>query len=284
MAKFLCRANNTVYRDAEDDQSATYEADKIVDRRGCYKKGYPVVIKPDTYRPSRSEVPPAFVVVSVPEVTEEAARNYNNSWEQTVDYNVLDANATTGVYQVEVFGNNTNVSGDASITKTQVETFLTNWNCTVDSFGTNSVTFTMALWQALQSQGFWDRDVSAFTFNLDSYTEATGIANVTVSGLSDITQAKRLIEQKGCVVISETASSVTFEAERTDIFTEFKSDVQQKTRGTWCRKQYYFSEAVIDAALASVDAFEGEVQVSWKGQVELTLVEALAAIQDKLAE
>ena len=260
--------------------------DPIVDRRGCYKKGYIVVVHGDDYVPSRSEVPPSFVTISCPEVTEEVARNYMNSWEQTIDYNVLDVNATTGVYQVEVFGNNTNVSGDAGITQAQVETFLTKWNCTVDSFATNSVTFTMALWQALQSEGFWGRDVSAFTFVLDNYNSSTGIADVTVSGLNaaQITASKRLIEQKGCVVLSETSSSVTFAAERSDIFTEFKTDVQQKTRGTWCRKQYYFSEALVDEALAMENTFDGETQLTWKGQVEVTQAELLAALNNKLDE
>ena len=278
MCKILTVAKNNIH------------LDPVVDRRGCLKKGYPSVIHPDTYSPSRSEHPPSFVVISCPELSETVARNYNNAWDQTVDYNVLDANAITGVYQVEVFGNNTNVSGEGAITQAHVETFLTNWNCVVDGFSTNSVIFTMSLWQALQSKGFWDMTVSNFTFVLNNYETETGVASVTVSGLTvnenidQVTHAKRLIEQKGCIVISEGADYVVFEAERTDIFTEFKSDVQNATRGTWCRKQYYFSEALVDEALAMENTFDGETQLTWKGQVEVTQAELLAALNNKLDE
>lgn len=262
--------------------------DPVVDRRGCYKKGYPVVIKPDSYTRSRSEYPPTFVLISCPEVTEAAALAYNNSWEQTVDYNLISADPATATYQVEVFGDKTNVSGEAGITQADVETFLNNWNCTVDSFGTNSVTFTMALWQALQSKGFWDIDVSAYSFHLDNYDAGTGVADVTVSNLptNAIANAKRRIEEKGCVVLSETTTSITFAAERNDIFTEFKSDVQQATRKTWCRKQHYFNSATVDAALAVQDTFDAQTneQLTFRGMLTLTQAELLAAINNKLDE
>lgn len=278
MAKFLCTAKDNT------------NPDPTSDRRGCYKKGYPILVKPDIYRPSRSECPPNMVFVCVPEVTEEQAEAYCASWEQKIDYSVHDANATNATYTVEVFGSNLNISGEAAITKAQVENFLVDWNCTVDSFAANSVTFTMALWQALQSKGFWGMLVDNFTFILDNYDSNTGIADVTVSGLvvtenvNQVAHAKRLVEQKGCAVLSETTTSVTFAAERSDIFEEFKSDVKQKVQRTWCRKQYYFSEAVVDQALANLDTFDGETQLTWKGQIELTQAEALAALNNKLDE
>ncbi len=261
--------------------------DPIVDKRGCYKKGYIVVVKPDNYTPSRSECLPSFVVVKIPEVTEEVARNYMHSWDFSISLTVLSSNLTTADYHVEAVGNNMSVSGEAAVTREGVESFLTNWNAVVASFSTNSVIFDINLWQALQSKGFWDTDVSAFTFVLDDYDSGTGIADVTVSGFitpEQIVSAKRLIEQKGCVVLNETATSVSFAAERQDVIDEFINDVEQATRQTHCRKQWYISESVIDQAIAMQDTFDGETQLTWKGQIELTQAEILAALNNKLDE
>ena len=264
--------------------------DPIVDRRGCYKKGYVVTVNPDTFSPARSEKLPNFILVRCPEVSVEVGRAYNSSWEQTVDYTVNSADAATGKYNLTIFGNNRNVSGEAAITKDQVEAFLLRWNCVVNGFADNSVTFDIALWQALQSEGFWNRDVSAFTFTLDSYTQSTGVAEVTVTGIADdkaVETAIRAIEERGGVVSSSTSTSVSFSIDRSDLVDKFKSDVSQKTRGTWCRKQYYLSEAVVDQAIAMLDTFDSEEppnQLTWAGQIELTQAELLAALNNKLEE
>ncbi len=275
MASLLVMAKNNIH------------IDPVVDRRGCYKKGYVVVVKPDGYSPSRSEGLPTFILIHCPEVTEEQARNYMNSWEQTVDYTVNSSNLTNATYNITVFGDNLSQSGEAAITRSQVEGFLNKWNATVSSFATNSVTFDFALWQALQSAGFWNRPVESFTFTLDSYTEGTGQAVVTISELlaDQITQAQRLITQKGGVVNSSTETSVTFNIHRSDVLSEFQKDVQQKTRGTWCRKQWYFSESLVDQIALIEDTFDGEgVRLTSKGQITLSQAEVLAALNDKLDE
>ena len=194
---------------------------------------------------------------------------------------------TNATYNITVFGDNTNISGEAAITKAQVEGFLERWNATITGFATNSVTFDFALWQALQSEGFWDRAVDSFTFNLDSYAEETGQAVVTISGLlaDQIAQAQQLITQKGGLVDSSTETAVTFNIHRSVVLAEFQKDVQEKTRGTWCRKQFYFSESLVDQIALIEDTFDGEgVRLTSKGQITLTQAEVLADLNDKLSE
>ena len=43
-------------------------ADPTKDRRGCYKRGMPVVVMPDTHTWGLDERPPKFVVLKLPGV------------------------------------------------------------------------------------------------------------------------------------------------------------------------------------------------------------------------
>ena len=261
-------------------------SDPVVDRRGCYKKGYVVVIKPDIYTPSRSECLPSFVLIRCPEVTEAQANNYMTDWRQTIGYTVNSSNPTAGTYNITVFGANVNTSGEAAITQSQVENFLNRWNASVTGFATNSVTFDFALWQALQSEGFWDRDISAYAFNLDNYDSVTGRADVTVSGIPDghLAAAQNLIVQKGGLVDSSTSTSITFNINRSVVLSEFQTDVKEKTETRWCRKQFYFSTSLVDEITLIEDTFDGPTRLTSKGQKTMTQAEVLAALNDKLSE
>jgi len=51
-------------------------ADPDIDRRGCYKRGYPVVVMPDSHTWGREEGLPSFVVIKIPGVPVEKVRKY----------------------------------------------------------------------------------------------------------------------------------------------------------------------------------------------------------------
>lgn len=66
----------------DDAEWAAAIAEK--DRRGCYKTGDPVVVKPDGWGWGREECPPKFIVLKVPELSVEDGRQYVVSETQTV--------------------------------------------------------------------------------------------------------------------------------------------------------------------------------------------------------
>jgi hypothetical protein len=51
-------------------------ADPVKDRRGCYKRGMPVVVMPDTHTWGLDERPPKFVVLKLPGVPVEKVKKY----------------------------------------------------------------------------------------------------------------------------------------------------------------------------------------------------------------
>ncbi len=51
-------------------------ADPTKDRRGCYKRGMPVVVMPDTHTWGAEERPPKFIVLKIPGVPVETVKKY----------------------------------------------------------------------------------------------------------------------------------------------------------------------------------------------------------------
>jgi len=71
-----------------------FHPDPIIDRRGCYKCGYPVVVMPDNHIWGKMECLPDFVVVKVPDVPIEKVQKYigmhQEPRQQTLKWNKLD--------------------------------------------------------------------------------------------------------------------------------------------------------------------------------------------------
>ncbi len=76
MAEILIKAVNATHADPDKD------------RRGCYKRGMPVVVMPDGHSWGAQEGLPKFVVLKVPGVSVEAVNKYiNPEHEDTPDEN-----------------------------------------------------------------------------------------------------------------------------------------------------------------------------------------------------
>jgi hypothetical protein len=279
MAQILFRLKNNTHPDPEKD------------RRGSYKKGYPVSIKPDGWyegNPNWAQSAYAdktkWVVVDCPEITVEECQAYVREWGDRFDYEVVSSNPANGQYVVRVFETNISTSGANAITQEKVESFLTKWGCSDISTTTNSVQFTFALWSAVRSDAFWDTQsiILKGSFVLNSYTEATGIGNITFTvipasfvGMDEAkiaTMISRKITDRGGTVTDVTYPAFTFEIERADILTRFRADVKQKAQRTYKRRQYYITTAQADAI-----ATAGGIITRTKAQV-------LAVIQNGLED
>jgi hypothetical protein len=64
MAQILVKAINQNHPDADED------------RRGCYKRGMPVVVMPDSHTWGRQECLPKFVIIKLPGVSVDTVRKY----------------------------------------------------------------------------------------------------------------------------------------------------------------------------------------------------------------
>lgn len=239
--------------------------------RMSYKKGDVVEVRDDGAVYGRKEGPPLFVIVKCPGVAKAQAIHYMKSWEKRLDYKVLSANKTTGVYQLRVFADEVSASGLNAITREMVEAYLTKWGATVNSIAANSVIFTVRLWPMLQSDGFWDVDVDGIAFALASYDPTSGDAVVTIdyfsTGYSPDDVMGRVTQRGG-----EVLSLTQFRINRQSVIEHFKQDIKSRIDGIFMRRRYCFDPADVDLALST------------GGVITLTAGQILDRIHDRLVD
>jgi len=258
MAELLIKATSASHPDPEKDLD------------GCYKKGDLVLVMPDDHRWGLKEGPPKFVIVKVPGIARETVFQYLTSWKRHVDFEVVSVNTATGVYQIRIRCINPGASGAANLTRDNIETYLNNWGATVDSVSVNQVTFTLRLWQTLQSNGFWDFDVSGVSFDLVDYTNPIATVDVELPGISIKKASDRIVENAGVVVSDNGVDQIRFTIDRSDVLAAFQTSIKDKVEDTFTRRKYYFSEADVDTAL------------SMGGVIELTAGQVTSRILSKL--
>lgn len=271
------------------------------DERGVYKKGYPVLMK-NLPHPGwgGEEGLPKFIKFRVTDANIADMEAWMSStfgtgasliggWERKLDYEVVASDPVIDGFRLRVFALNPGLAsasvpdGKAGINRDKVEAFINKWNGEVVTFGPNSVTFDVAVFEdgsnnpgALQSEGFWGFNPASLVFNELSYTQAGGIHQLEVdySALPQVTaeQAERIITEKGGVIDNHVGSVVTFTMTRTDALDEFKKDVARAVEGTVFRRQFKVSDALADTV-----AGEG-------GLREVTLAQVQSYIENRADE
>ena len=249
-------------------------SDPDKDRRGCYKKGYPVVVMPDGQTWGREECLPKFVIVKCPEVTVEQARGYIDSWKDDFQYEVVSQNVAQGSYTVRVSEKNQSVTGKNKITAQKVSEYLGKWGCNNMSYTDPYYQFDFRLSAAVQSEAFWGGSVSGIIFTIVSYNSTTGIGRVQAEFATtpNAETIIRKIRERGGVIVSSTDKVITFDINRSDIFTKFKEDVKLRLENNYCRRKYYFTSAQVDTVIAA------------GGVITLTKTQLLNALKNKLDE
>lgn len=262
MAEILVRAISNVHSDAEKD------------RRGCYKKGYPVVVMPDGHEWGSQEGLPGFVIVKCPQVTPAQVTNYISHWKDDFQYSVVSQNAAQGRYTVRVQNDSVSVSGANRLTAEKVSAYLAKWGCSNASYTSPYYQFDFSLWAAVRSEAFWNRDVSAVTFTLVSYNSTSGVGRVqaVVPAATLSESVTRTITERGGTIVSSTGTTYVFDIDRSNLFDKFKADVKQRLETIYCRRQYYFTEAQVDTVIAA------------GGSITLTQAQLLAAVKNKLED
>lgn len=238
------------------------------DRHGCYKKGYPVSIKPDgwyegnpNWHQSAYADKTRWFVVEVADATKEELEAYAHEWRDDFDYEILATRPAQGEYDVRVFEKNASLSGANALTREKVEAFLAKWGCTGISATANSVSFTFSLWNAVRSDGFWEvqQIQTKGAFILNRYSG--GVGNITFTAIPNafpnmdqkkITQMiSRRIQERGGENLVINFPAFTFDIERSDILTRFRQDVKQKGEGIYRRRQFALPASLCDSIAAA---------------------------------
>lgn len=243
--------------------SATH-SDPNIDRSGCYKKGFPVVVMPDNHPWGVYEGLPRFVVVKIPGASVETLQAYLSNWRDDFSYSVQSTNASQGRYTVTVSNISVSATGKNKLTLAKVNVFLTRWGCENISAGDGSVQFDIRLWYAVRSDAFWSVDdvASKVGFTLVSYNSTTGIGRISAavpSGWSRGVVIEKILERSGSIV-TEVHPNYTFDINRADLFEMFKQSVKISAESIFCRRKFYITEAVVDNIIGQ----GGIIPVTWQ--------------------
>jgi hypothetical protein len=278
-------------------------SDPDKDKRGVYKKGYPVSMldAPRVHRGYMEGLPYSVAVnitdASVAQVEAMIASTFSEEsmiqdWARKIDFATVNSNLTIDGWRLRVFATNPGANDFAGITQLMVENYLTRWNAEVFSAATNEVVFDVAIFEdavsvpgALQSEGFWGIVPTGVVFIENSYIEGTGVHEIEAdySGSSFSShQVQNRIEDRGGVVLSNTAGVATFTINRTDVFQWFQEEVKRALERTVFRRQFRIPEATVDTIISTgtqilVDHYYDDAQTQFRGQVEYRVLDRTLA-------
>ena len=228
MAEFLIKAEDSPIADSADKW---YQAAIIF-------------VAEDGHTWGTKEGPPYSFILKVPGISRADAVEYISEWRHNVTYTVVNSQPSQDGYRIKLQSDAISLSGKGAIVRAQVEEFFTKWKCAIQSTTANSVTFDVRIYNALTSEGFWDRDVTKLSFLETEYNQSTGSHLIEdVSGATDA-QIQDVCQTKGVAYVSPRS----FIATRQEARQKFQDEIAERFRQIGIdRRRWYVSDAGMTA-------------------------------------
>ncbi len=254
-------------------------ADSVKDRRGCYKRGDPVLVKPDGHEWGSSEGLPKFIKVKLPGTSVATVEQYTLPWKRLIQFVVVSSTPATDTFRlrVEALAGTVNVNtNEGGITQAMVQAYLAKWNASFVSATAVSVTLDTVIEQAIKSEGFFgNKAFPLLLINQTNYTQAGGIHRMAIN-YSAVPQARRadllilLTQLNGALISNNTGTqNAVVDFTRVDVRNKFERDLTMRLQEFVVRRRYNLSEAMVAEAEAA------------GGSVIKTPAELLAQLTDR---
>jgi len=174
-------------------------------------------------------------------------------WLDDFGFTITQSSPEQGVYWIQVYEKNPGAAGANNLTAEKIQSFLYNWNCSNLTFSTNTCDFRFALYQAIQSFGFWRLGkgiVENADWELISYSASTGIGEIemTIGDAPNIdTQIiVPIIELRGGTIVEAEHPVYRFRMERSTIRERFVEDIKKVAQKLYRRRRYCVSQNTLD--------------------------------------
>lgn len=241
-----------------------------------YRKGSILVARPDSWQWGTQEGLPNFIRVTVSDATYQQAAAFVVPWLRRTTWSVVSSDTVTDKYTIKLSNSVLRADGLGGFSEGEVNAFVASWNGTnVQRLATGEVTFDVLISSALQSNGFWNRDVSSVSFHEDAYNQSTGQHTITatIPTAINFNQAiNEIIARGGDILTSSlSARTIQYQMVRDDASNQFRDYIQNKTATLVSRARYYISAANVDAIVAA------------GGTITRTKAQFLAALLDNAA-
>ena len=184
MAEILVKASDYTHPDPDKD------------RRGVHKQGDIINIKPNGWSDNPNWISSSypysktgsFVLIKIPELTEEEVIGLREPWADDFDYEIIDEVPADGKVDLRIFEKNVGaVSNANSISGSKADIIkeaLGKWNIVNIVQNEFDVVFSFILWDAVNSTKFWGATperLATMTLSLNAYDSVSKIAVVTAN-------------------------------------------------------------------------------------------------------
>ena len=204
--------------------------------------------------------PDHFVLVDIPLKLMTGNKNYQDSWDLIIDYEIINLNLTLDGYRLKMFSTLVDSVNNGAVVKNKVENFINNWGGTVNSFGTNEVIFDISILNAFKTNNFWEtKTLEGVIFNETNYSQETGVHTIeidynTIGNNPSYMENKAF--RKGADIISHSNKILTVEITRNTVKTLFEEDLKDTAREIIKRRRYRLTPTVIDNIISQGGAVE----------------------------
>jgi hypothetical protein len=211
----------------------------VADSGGKWYAAQIVVVMEDGHEWGGKEGPPDFYILKIPGISKADAQDYISEWRHNVTFAIVNSQPSIDGFRLKLTSDAVSLSGKGTIVKAQVQAFFDKWNCTIKSNASNSVTFDVAIKDALCSEGFWGFNTSGIVFSETQYNSTTGSHLIEVVTPS-ITDAQ--IQQKCAINGVAYVAPRSFLATRQEARDAFQADIADKFREIMVsRRRWYVS-------------------------------------------
>jgi len=257
-------------------------ADPVLDRRGAYKRGDPVVIMGDGHEWGNKEGLPKFVLLKIPGVSKVEFVEHIKSWYRRIQYSVIGSNLSIDGHRIKIEATEVHIgTGEGRITRDMVESFLNKWNATVFSTATNEVVFDIAIFDAIKSEGFFGGlDLFDLIFTEIIYTKGTGVHRIeidysakTFENTDERDSFAKALRRNFTLIDNDFATRViTVETDRDTVRGAFQEDVRRKVEVPLVCRKFHLPSSVMDVIMAAGGIY-GATQAQYLSYIRNKMVE-----------
>ena len=240
----------------------------VPDSAGKWYAARIVYVGEDGHQWGGREAPPDFYILKVPGISKADADQYLQEWRHGITYSVVNSQPALDGYRIKATSDAVNSQGKGTITLAQVEAFFTKWKATIQSSTADSVTFDISIFNALTSQGFWERDLTGITFTETQYNQSTGSHLIKVTGATS-EQIQQQCQMRGVAYVAPSS----FLATRAEARQMFEEDIASAFREIMVERRRWYISAAGMTALQNAG-----------GILTVTPAQAIANLVDGFAE
>jgi hypothetical protein len=219
------------------------------------RRGNIIVVQPDGHIWGNAECPPEYFIVKIPGLSDTTTRSKTAPWRMKVKFDVISSVGSTDTHTIRVSATEFNSHGEGKVTAEKVRAFLEKWGAKGIVGADNSATFTVKIFDAIQTAKFWGGlRVDDLFFTEKTYTLATGKHRVeinyslkTFENQNEKDQFIRAVQENAALVSHDPASKViVLDILRSKVQENFMADVRRRVESiTLRRRRFRLSEAAM---------------------------------------